>query len=168
MGKRSEGSFFLHKGPWLVIFSRVRNFSFLRYSYCSYILRSSKSGLACLAQGKPSDFFWGCFSLVCCQFERLARLRSNVQAAAHCTLQVLKNFYPVFERILNMEISLQKLFRFTRNYYWKSNLALTSPHFKLKSVLLHNWRQKPSFFGDKTFNNDQKCLDTGLETQNGK
>ena len=107
VGKRSEGSFFLHKGPWRVIFSRVRNFSFLRYSYCS--LHTTVKQASLLGSGITEWLFLGCFSLVCCRFERLVRLRSNVRAAAHSTLQVLKKFYPVLSELSYMEISLQNV-----------------------------------------------------------
>ena len=114
VGKISEGSFFLHKGPWRVIFSRVRNFSFLRYSYCSLHTTVKQAGL--LGSGITEWLFLGCFSLVCCRFERLARLRSNVRAAVHSTLQVLKKFDPVLSTLPKWRFSLQKLLIFTWKY----------------------------------------------------
>ena len=55
-------------------------FLFLRY--CSLHSTVKQASLVLLGSGKTEWLFLGCFSLVCCRFERLARLHSDDQAAA--------------------------------------------------------------------------------------
>ena len=65
----------------------------------------------------------------------------------------------------NLEFCLLKvLIYFTRNYYRKSDLGLTFPHFEFWSLYLDMFDQNWSLTKNEDF--DQKYLSTGSKTQN--